>query len=335
MKKLVKNRWKAALSFCCALVVIPLIAATTATAAHDYFSQAPQLTHPEKATMYAATRLGQRIVAVGDYGVITFSDDGQHFRQAKVPSRAPLTSVFFIEKQGWAVGHDGTVLGSTDSGESWQVLRQQRGQDEVLMSVWFENTKHGLAVGQFGLALETWDGGRTWTQRSLVAGEAGERHLLQLVSGDQSLLLVAAEAGTILRSEDAGAHWRVVQTDNKGSFWTGAALADGTLLMAGMRGHMYRSTDRGQHWREVASGTQQSLTGIAQHSDGRVHVVGLGGASLLSQDGGLHFTATARHDRLGLTAIAAANGAAVVFTVSGQVLKATEDERVGHGPNGQ
>lgn len=305
-----------------ALLAVPLLAAPGPVPVGSFFSTAPQLVNPEKAAIYAVALAGTRIVAVGDYGLINLSDDGKTFRQAKVPTRAPLTSVFFIDaRQGWAVGHDGMVLGSVDGGESWQVLRDMRGKDQVLMSVWFENAEHGLAIGQFGLALETRDGGKSWSERRLVAGEAGERHLLQLVAGDNGLLLVAAEAGTILRSEDAGGHWTAIQTDNKGSFWTGAALADGSLLMAGMRGHVYRSTDRGLHWSEVASGTQQSLTGITQRADGSVRIVGLGGASLFSKDGGQHFAASIRPDRAGMTAISRSTAAEVVFTASGLLLK--------------
>ena len=319
-----KMRFKTLTLSLAALLAVPLIAATAPAQAPagSFFSSAPQLVNPEKAPIFAATLAGTRIVAVGDYGLINLSDDGKTFRQAKVPTRAPLTSVFFIDaRQGWAVGHDGMVLGSTDGGESWQVLRDMRGKDQVLMSVWFENAEHGMAVGQFGLALETHDGGKTWVERALVNGEAGERHLLQLVPGDKGLLFVAAEAGTILRSEDAGANWTAIQTDNKGSFWTGAALSDGSLLMAGMRGHVYRSSDRGLHWSEVASGTQQSLTGIAQRADGSVRIVGLGGASLLSKDAGQHFEASVRPDRAGMTAISRSTVTEVVFTASGQLLK--------------
>lgn len=298
----------------------PLIAATGGGG--DYFRTAPTLVSPEKAAIYGAGQADKRIVAVGDYGLILLSDDGKAFRQAKVPTRAPLTSVYFLDaRRGWAVGHDGTVIGSDDGGENWQLLRELRGQDQVLMSVWFENADHGLAVGQFGLALETRDGGKTWQERSLVGGEAGERHFLQLVPAGKGLLFAAAEAGTILRSEDAGDHWQTIQTDNKGSFWTGAALGDGTLLMAGMRGHVYRSEDQGLTWKEVASGTQQSLTGIAQRSDGSVRIVGLSGTSLVSRDGGKTFVASVRPDRTGMTAIATGGGSEVTFTVVGQVLR--------------
>ena len=300
---------------------LPLFAATSTAPAADFFRTAPMLDQPEKASIFAVAKAGQRSVAVGDYGIVIYSDDGQTFHQAKVPTRAPLTSVFFIDgRRGWAAGHDGTVLTTSDGGENWQMLRETRGKDQVLMSIWFENAEHGLVVGQFGLAMETRDGGKSWQQRVLVEGEAGERHFQQIFSGGSGLLLVSAEAGTILRSADNGASWQAIQTDNKGSFWTGTALADGSLLMAGMRGHLYRSHDRGLSWQEMPTGTQQSLTAITQRPDGTVRVVGLGGVSLLSKDGGQHFTISTRPDRIGLTAIASGSKGELLFTSVGQVI---------------
>jgi photosystem II stability/assembly factor-like uncharacterized protein len=336
--------------FCLAIAALSLSGAGSAVAldkpatAVDGLRIAPKLIHPEKAPIFASTLAGNRIVAVGDHGFIILADDGKTFRQAEaVPTRAPLTSVYFLDdKQGWAAGHDGTILGTGDGGEHWRVLREERGKERVLLSVWFENATHGLAVGQFGLALETRDGGKTWLERHLVEGEAGEIHLQQIVPASDGLLLVAGEAGGILRSEDNGATWRLIQTNNKGSFWTGLALRDGSLLMAGLRGHLYRSVDRGLTWKEIPSGTQQSLTGIIQHPDGSVHIVGAGGVSLSggsrqgmpprfsapssqaavwvsSEDEGQKFESTVRSDRAGLTSVAAGPAGDVLFSVLGVV----------------
>lgn len=339
------------LTFCFILAVPGLAAASGTTGAGkppgnmDGLRSAPKLAHPEKAPIYASALAGKRIVAVGDYGLVILSDDTRKFRQATtVPTRAPLTSVYFVDdKQGWAAGHDGTILHTTDGGENWLLSREERGKERVLLSVWFENAMHGLAVGQFGLALETRDGGRSWHERRLVDGEAGEIHLLQIVPARGGLLFVAAEAGGIFRSEDNGATWRLIQTDNKGSFWTGLALRDGSLLMAGLRGHLYRSVDLGLSWRAIASGTKQSLTAIVQRSDDSVHIVGVGGVSLYggasltgapppfsppsgqaavmvsSEDHGQEFKSSVRPDRVGLTSIATAPAGDVLFSVLGVV----------------
>lgn len=288
---------------------------------------APLLKQPHKAPVMAATTAGKRIVAVGDYGLVLLSDDGKQFRQpASVPTRAALTSVFFLnDKQGWAAGHDGTVLSSNDGGDSWQLLREERGKERVLLGVWFENATHGLVIGQFGLVLETDDGGKSWRERRLLtednaaSRDAGERHLFNFVPAAGGLLLIAGEAGAVFRSTDHGRTWQLVQTDNKGSFWTGLALADGGLLMAGMRGHVYRSDDHGQHWQELPFASHQSLTAGLQRADGSVRLVGASGLILDSKDGGRTFHAVLQPDRAGLSAIVRGPADDVLFAQQGVV----------------
>ncbi|MCX7171408.1 MAG: YCF48-related protein [Proteobacteria bacterium] len=294
--------------------------AADSAATLQVFHDAPQIAKAETAPIQAAVATGKRVVAVGDFGIVILSDDGKSFRQAKtVPTRTVLTSVFFIAQRGWAVGHDGTVIATSDGGETWQVLREEPGKDRVLLSVWFENLQHGFVVGQFGLVLETADGGKTWRERKLIEGEAGDKHLLQIFPAGAGLVLIVAEGGAMLRSEDNGNAWQLVQTDNKGSFWTGLALNDGTLLAAGMRGHIYRSTDRGLKWQEVPSATQQSLTALVQNKDGSVRVVGLSGTLLTSKDQGLSFTASVLPARTNLTAIVNSSSGELLFSLSGLV----------------
>jgi photosystem II stability/assembly factor-like uncharacterized protein len=66
-------------------------------------------------------RAGHRIVGVGQRGHIVFSDDGgKRWTQARVPVSADLVAVSFPSaRQGWAVGHDGVVLHTSDAGATW------------------------------------------------------------------------------------------------------------------------------------------------------------------------------------------------------------------------
>src|SRR5579862_192446 len=68
-----------------------------------------------------AARVGSRVVAVGDRGYIVVSDDdGASWKRAVAPAVPLLTAVDFVDaKNGWAVGHDTTILATHDGGDTW------------------------------------------------------------------------------------------------------------------------------------------------------------------------------------------------------------------------
>lgn len=293
--------------------------AAAETEAREFAVKAPKAS---KAPLIATARAGNRLVGVGDHGIVLLSDDnGANWRQARsVATRVMLTGVSFVsEQRGWAVGHGGIVLQSVDGGETWRV-QHAADADLALLSVRFQDARHGIAVGSFGRALETTDGGESWKEIVLGSGDDLDRHLNQLFAGAGNTLFVAAEAGTVFRSNDAGKTWQTLKPAYKGSFWNGLALKDGTVLIVGMRGNVFRSENNGESWSQVSTGTTQALSGIAQLADGRVVLVGMSGAVLISQDGGRSFAGTVREDRMNLTSIASgANGQIILFGQSGVV----------------
>jgi photosystem II stability/assembly factor-like uncharacterized protein len=105
----------------------------------------------------------------------------------------------------------------------------------------------------------------------------------------------------VLRSTDRGASWTYLATGYKGSFWTGIALADGTLLVGGQRGSIWRSDDGGGHWTAVPIDSKSSITAFAAGGN-EVLAVGLDGLRATSRDGGRSFSTSVRPDRLSLTA---------------------------------
>ncbi|TPQ37992.1 WD40/YVTN/BNR-like repeat-containing protein [Cupriavidus pinatubonensis] len=282
--------------------------------------RSPSATH---ALLLGAARAGERIVAVGDHGVVLLSDDGgKRFRQAaSVPTRALLTAVSFADaRNGWAVGHRGTVLHTSDGGENWTLQRQDLSVDQPLFSVLFRDAQHGVAVGLWSLMLQTDDGGRTWRKTGLPpppGAAKADRNLFRLFAAPDGALMVAGEQGSVLRSTDHGKSWAWLDTGYRGSLWAGTALRDGTLYVAGMRGTAYRSKDQGAHWEKVPSGTTSSLTDLVAASDGLAGV-GLDGSSVRTQGGELR--ATNRPDRLGMTAVVqASDGHLVMFSDRGVV----------------
>jgi photosystem II stability/assembly factor-like uncharacterized protein len=274
--------------------------------------------------MLSVARAGNRIVAVGDRGIVLLSDDdGATFRQARsVPVRSTLTAICFVgEKTGWAVGHWGVVLRTDDAGESWGVQRADTSVDQPLFSVYFKDAERGWAVGLWSLMIVTADGGKSWAPVRLPAPPGGgkaDRNLLKIFANRLGALFVAAEQGAVLRS-DEGEKWSYVNTGYKGSLWTGMALSNETLLVGGLRGTIYRSADGGSNWRESKTDLKSSITDFGE-AGGKVYAVGLDGASYESDDGGATFKSSQRDDRLPFTALAVAgNGRLVKFSKQGLV----------------
>ena len=270
---------------------------------------AHRVAHAVRAEMSGIAVVGQRLVAVGDHGVVLLSDDaGTAWRQAtSVPVDARLNATSFVdERHGWAVGHRGVILHTQDGGDTWILQRSAAQEDRPLFAVHFFDASHGVAVGLWSLVLLTDDGGKTWREQTVTpppGAKKADLNLLGLFADAKGRLFAVAEKGMVLVSDDQGHAWRYIETGYQGSFWTGAATSDGALLVAGLRGSLYRSVDDGKTWSRIETGGKASITGIAG-ADGRVLVVGLDGLVLRSKDNAASFEPAMRPDRLGLTAAA-------------------------------
>jgi len=277
------------------------------------------------------TYAGDRLVAVGEFGHVVLSDDrGVTWHQAKeVPTQATLTGVTFIgDKTGFAVGHDATVLRTTDAGETWKLVYNDTESEMAFMTVYFENEKRGFAMGAFSFMVETNDGGDTWEERSLSDGVLDDYHLNKLFSDKDGDLFIAAEFGVVYHSTDKGRTFNRIQTQYEGSFWGGFGMADGSVMVFGMRGNAFRSYDKGQTWEKVDTGTDKSIAGGVQLGNGKIILVGLQGYVGYSDNGGQSFVEVTRADRLGYAAVAdGPEGQNVVFGEPGAKLMPDDMER--------
>ena len=237
-----------------------------------------------------ATAVGKRLVAVGDRGYIATSDDnGASWKRAKAPAAPLLASVRFLDdKRGWAVGHDSIILATTDGGETWVKQFSAVEEQRPLLGVHFLDAKRGFAVGAYGAFYETSDGGAKWTARKILADD---KHLNAILDAGKGTLVIFGEAGTILRSTDAGATWQAVPAPYKGSYFGGVVAKDGSLVAFGLRGRIYRSTDAGKTWTQVPSVSEFTLMNGTLLADGTIVLTGSAGTVLASKDNGQAFTA--------------------------------------------
>lgn len=276
----------------------------------------------EMSLLNGISTAGDRIVAVGQRGHVLYSDDnGVSWKQAEVPVSTDLTDVHFATAEhGWAVGHQGVVLKTTDGGERWvkqldglsfedifenfevpedmddfrseslQLAAERfalQGIENSLLSVWFENKRDGFAVGVFNLILRTSDGGDTWSPWIAHTENPEELHFYSAKRVNNDLYLTG-ERGIVLRLDPHKGRFVDVSVDYPGTLF-GLTGHDDVLFVFGLRGHLFRSIDKGVTWNEIETGLNSSITGGTIMPDSSVVLVSQNGKVLRSDDDGKTF----------------------------------------------
>ncbi|MDH3990186.1 MAG: YCF48-related protein [Gammaproteobacteria bacterium] len=158
-----------------------------------------------------------------------------------------------------------------------------------LLDIWFRDERNGFALGAYGIMLQTRDGGSTWSLISDRLDNPDDFHLYGIARSASGTLLVAGEAGTLLRSRDDGESWDRPDAPYQGSFFGIVAARDGGFIAFGLRGNVFRSTDEGDSWMAVETGDERTLLSGMTRSDGTIVLVGSAGAVLASNDNGTSF----------------------------------------------
>lgn len=229
--------------------------------------------------LLGVTCAGDTLVAVGDRGNILLSTDGKTWKQVPVPINVTLTAVAFADaRNGWAVGHDATILHTVDGGNSWTLQQFKPEKGEPLLNVLAFDTERAFGVGAYGMFVQTADGGATWTEVVAPAIRDDGMHLNSLVRlGDGSLFLVG-ETGLAGASADNGVTWERLTVPYEGSLFGALPRGAKGALVFGLRGNVLISDDvRAGTWTPVDIGSVQSMFGGTVLSDGRAVLVGADG----------------------------------------------------------
>jgi photosystem II stability/assembly factor-like uncharacterized protein len=255
-------------------------APSAATASPDTDQPLWRATH---GVLLGVGRAGNRLVAVGDRGIILLSDDqGKTWREVPTGKPELLTSVLFTTPQeGWAVGQDSTILHTTDAGEHWTAQTKDDGNDQALFSIASLGAGHLIATGAYALVLETTDG-QTWTPDKLP--NLDEDYHLNCVmahfgEGGVDDVVVTGEAGHAFVRH--GAAWKPIPVGYDGSQFGCLTRSDGSMYSFGLRGSLFVSTTATPGWTRIPTGEERSIFGGTVLSNGLIALVGGNGLMLL------------------------------------------------------
>lgn len=159
---------------------------------------------------------------------------------------ANLHAVQFIDEfEGWAVGDQGTIWHTMDSGKTWD--RQPAATRATLTDVCMQDYRVGYVVGRESLAFNPGSTGTVlWTREG-----GGRWHLQsrQFLPGLQQIHFDNADNGWVLgetsianstgvlRSKDGGKQWNRLQGPRVAGPLAGAAIAPGKSIVVGVDGY--------------------------------------------------------------------------------------------------
>ncbi len=270
------------------------------------------VSNPTRTVMLGAARAGNRLIAVGERGVILLSDDdGQHWRQADVPVSVTLTAVRFIDaSHGMATGHGGVVLATSDGGATWSkvldgvmaasIVKTAAGSDEhairdaerlvadgadkPFLDLAVFDARKAVVVGAYGLAFETQDGGQSWDSIGNRLPNPKGLHLYAIRAYGASLWIVG-EQGLVLHSADGGTSFQAVDAGYAGSWFTVELPSEHEVLIAGLKGHVRRSVDDGANWTPVELPVPSTVTASWLDSNGQVLLASQAGTAFSERAG--------------------------------------------------
>jgi photosystem II stability/assembly factor-like uncharacterized protein len=271
--------------------------------------QIPALQSPKAADsmLLGVTTAGSRLVAVGERGIVVFSDDqGQTWAQGQVPVSVTLNAVHFVSPQrGWAVGSDGVILRSDDGGQSWTKLLDGNQANELVLADLKARTG-AVEAALAGASAE--DGDRLQAELEALefrledaeagAGFGPSRPLLALWFKDGQLGFAVGAFGQIFRTDDGGGHWVSLAgaLANPDSLHLNAItrLPGGMLAVAGERGTIWFSADEGASWQVSEVGYDGHLYGLIEAAPASLIAFGFAGNVFRSADAGRTWAKVAR-----------------------------------------
>jgi photosystem II stability/assembly factor-like uncharacterized protein len=260
-------------------------------------------TPPTNVSLISVAISGSRSIAVGQQGTILIRDDRKPWRKIEPVTDRRLLRVS-LNKDGLAiaVGAFGTLLKSTDGGETWAELKpdwaaiyktEVIGEFEAIRD---EPTLYVVKVfddgsivigGEYGQLSRSTDAGTTWTP--VVHVQAAEKGsipptIFGMHFRDDGTGYASGQDGLVVATPDSGKTWTQLDTHSRAGLFDVESTADGHVIAVGMRAGLV-SADAGKTWQplkvlDLSANWYSGLGRGAGMSGGSVIAVGHSGRVL-------------------------------------------------------
>ncbi|MBL4756015.1 MAG: hypothetical protein JKY52_20780, partial [Flavobacteriales bacterium] len=252
--------------------------------------------------------------AVGE--IVYTSDGGGSWNPGTLTTGAgPLHGVFQVDANvGYAVGDNGTILKTGNSGMTWDVDLFPGMFTENFKDVYFSSPTSGIVVGSMGRVLE--GDGSLWTAPFRVTAE--DLNAVSLTGPTTGYIGGGSPNTTMLKADPDLNTWTVqsplTSIESVRGMDAGLFTGPDQLLAVGDVGTIWNSTDDGVTWQAVNTVSMPVLYDAQMINSTTGFAVGVGGNILTTTDGGASWNTQSSGISQDLNAVSfydASNGVAV------------------------
>lgn len=217
------------------------------------------------------------------------SAQGEWYQISPWPTINDLFDVYFINDQkGWLVGSKGTIVSTSDGGETWDI--QYKDNSKYFKGVFFIDENEGWVIGWHDV-LHTTNGGNYWEEQDLPGFLDTEA--ISFINSDTGWIVGTYK--TIYKTTDGGATWMLKLNGTPSSPMLNDVFFSDALHGVAIGGFWFTpdeeaytivTADGGETWQETSPAGIRELISISFISADNGWACGRGSEVLKTSNGG-------------------------------------------------
>lgn len=185
---------------------------------------------------------------VGEKGtVLKTTDCGESWAPLNTGTYRNFNMVTFLNENTGYIVSGKYLMKTTDGGETWTDI--ETGAEQSFTDMFFTNANKGFLSGAAGSLLKTTDGGLTWSKTLLP----GNKYVNSISFPSETTGYLACSMGTVMKTTDGGITWTATVNPNMLEMIDVFFVDYNTGFVAGEQGFSMRTTNGGVTWTTTGS----------------------------------------------------------------------------------
>jgi photosystem II stability/assembly factor-like uncharacterized protein len=203
--------------------------------------------------LHSVSISNKKIFATGFNGtLITSTDEGNTWDNISLNTQEDLLCVDFYQNYGLICGTNGTLFKTTNYGNTW--IEANLDKKVNLNKVKFTGNNSAILIGDMGFIATTTNNGADWVEVTPLKNA----NLLTITYNDSGSILIGGKSRTLIKTDKNFSEFKLINSINPPDDFISLLYVNDTLVFAGgFKGGevQFISTDGGMRWKGSRSET--------------------------------------------------------------------------------